>query len=157
MAKCPNMADSEGNVPAWGSLPMTTVVLVTCGAKKLTHPAKARDLYAGPYFNACMAHAESLRPDAIFILSAKHLLLDPNRVIEPYDVALNRMGIAERREWGRRVVAQLRERYGTRKIRFVILAGANYWKHLNGGLGHVELPLKGKRIGQQLQYLSRDD
>jgi len=132
-----------------------TVVLVTCGSKKLSRAARARDLYAGRYFNACMDYAESMKPEAIFILSAKHCLLDPEKVIKPYDVTLSQMGEAGRRKWGRCVLAQLRERYDTRNIRFVILAGENYWKNIRGRLEHVELPLKGKGIGQQIQYLNR--
>ena len=135
---------------------MIKVVLVTCGAKKNpgTHPAK--DLYVGPYFRACMEYAESLKPDQIFILSAKHHLLRPNAKVDWYDETLNGMGVKDRREWADRVLGQIRKRYGNAKVEYTILAGAMYWEFLVDELGNVRLPLKGKPIGKQLQFLGRN-
>jgi len=62
------------------------MVIVACGAKKLDREARARDLYVGPYFKACLAYAMEIAPAKdIFILSAKHGLIGINDHIEPYD------------------------------------------------------------------------
>ncbi len=134
---------------------MKRVVLVTCGAKKRTGRHAARDLYVGPYYRACLEYAESLRPDHIFILSAKYGLLDPARKISAYDETLNDMRIADRRKWALRVLEQIRDKFDAGIVTYTILAGAPYWRHLVPALRHVELPLKGKGIGKQLQYLKR--
>lgn len=57
-----------------------------------------------------------------FILSAKHGLLDPERMTEPYDKTLNTMGAVERREWAETVMDALHPRLaGVRSV--VIFAG----------------------------------
>lgn len=116
----------------------------------------ARDLYIGRYYRPCMEYAESLEPDYIFILSAKYGLLDPDRTVSYYDETLNRMGVKARRKWASRVLRQIREKFGAGKVEYTILAGARYWEYLVGELGDVRLPLKGKGIGKQLQFLRRN-
>ena len=135
---------------------MKNIVLVTCGSKKNpgTHPAK--DLYVGTYFRACMEYAESLKADQIFILSAKHHLLRPNTKVDWYGETLNEMGIKDRREWATSVLSQIRKRFGNAKVEFTILAGARYWEFLVDILENVHLPLKGKPIGMQLQFLKKN-
>jgi hypothetical protein len=135
---------------------MKRVALVTCGSKKKpgNHPAK--DLYVGPYFRACMEYAESLKPDQIFILSAKHHLLRPSAKVDWYDETLNGMGVKDRREWAANVLGQIGKRFGNTKVEYTILAGARYWEFLVEELENVCLPLKGKPIGKQLQFLGRN-
>jgi len=135
---------------------MKKVVLVTCAAKKRSGHHAARNLYIGPFYRACMEYAESLKPDSIFILSAKHGLLDPDRTISYYDETLNRMGVKARRDWASRVLGQVRGKFGTSKMEYTILAGERYWEFLVEELGNVLLPLQGKRIGKQLQFLLRN-
>jgi hypothetical protein len=103
-----------------------------------------------------MWYAEALRPDYIFILSAKYGLLDPDRTISYYEKTLNRMGVKARQEWAHRVLKQVREKFGTRHVEYTILAGERYWGFLVDELGSVRLPLKGKGIGKQLQFLRRN-
>lgn len=75
---------------------MKTIVLISCVSKKLNHAAKARDLYVSPLFKGNLAYAESLKPDVIYILSAKYGLLSQQDEITPYDVTLNAMNAAEK-------------------------------------------------------------
>ena len=132
---------------------MKKVVLVTCGAKKRSGRHAARDLYIGSYYRACMEYAESLKPDQIFILSAKHHLLPPNTKVDCYDETLNEMGVKDRREWATSVLGQIRRRFGNTKVEYTILAGVRYWKFLKDELGKVRLPLERMPIGKQLQFL----
>ena len=134
---------------------MKRVILVTCGAKKRPGRHAARDLYIGPYYRACMEYAEDLRANHVFILSAKYGLLDPDRIISSYDETLNRMSVVDRRKWARQVLEQIKKKFGAGNVEYTILAGAPYWRYLVEELEDVRLPLKGKRIGKQLQYLSR--
>lgn len=141
------------------------VVLVGCGSKKGTAPARARDLYKGSLFVAGMAHADRLvaaNPGArVWILSAKHGLLDPEQVIEPYDKKLTQKREIE--AWGDRAFRALRRDHGD-LVRVVILAGGTYadpiayeallwdrWPHGKGKIV-VEKPLDGMTVGARLAW-----
>ncbi|NLT74338.1 MAG: hypothetical protein GXX94_09145 [Chloroflexi bacterium] len=134
-------------------MPARTIVLVACAAHKLARRAPARKLYVSDLFQKSLAYAESLHPDAIYILSAKHGLLPLEQEIEPYNVTLNDMGREARRQWAQGVLAQLGRVADTQHDRFVILAGVKYRSDLTPGLAHVEVPMKGLPIGKQLQWL----
>lgn len=64
-----------------------TVGLVACGGKKRDVPSRAEDLYIGDLFVKERAFVKAFCDDWA-ILSAKHKLLDPSKVIEPYDLML---------------------------------------------------------------------
>ena len=55
-------------------------------------------------FKLNLKYANSLSPDDIYILSAKHGLLDLEQEIEPYELTLNNMGAAETRKWANHVL-----------------------------------------------------
>lgn len=91
------------------------------------------------------------------ILSAKHGLLDPLKVIEPYDLTLNDLKRAECREWARSVHRQLIEGDFVRPESVILwLAGEKYQKDLRElltGCRHKD-PLSSMRIGQRLKFLT---
>ena len=88
---------------------MKKIVILSCGKSKLNRACAARDLYIGDLFRKSLAYARSLCPDTIYILSAKHGLLELDDVVEPYEMTLNKMGKTDRKNWAERVLAQLRE------------------------------------------------
>ena len=51
------------------------IVLLSCVATKLPKPAPAGKLYNSPLFKGSLEYANSLDPDDIVILSAKHYVL----------------------------------------------------------------------------------
>jgi hypothetical protein len=110
-------------------------------------------LYDSELFRRSLAYAQRLNPDAIYILSAKHGLLEPHTVIEPYNVTLNTMSADAIRSWAERVLAQLQAKTNLRQDHFIILAGNKYRHDLLPHLACYELPLEGLRIGEQLQFL----
>lgn len=130
-------------------------VLIACAAKKLPHAAPASVLYQSTLFRLSLAFARSLRPDTIFILSALHGLLPLEEMVEPYDVTLNLMPKKERVAWSDRVLAQLRRAADLQEDRFTFLAGSRYRERLIPHLRHAEVPLRGLRIGEQLQFLAK--
>lgn len=75
------------------------MALVGCGKAKLDRPAPARDLYTGGLFRAARAHVEA-RYEHWGILSAKHHLVDPDRVLMPYDLAMTDLSAEQRWVWG---------------------------------------------------------
>ena len=62
---------------------MKKIVLISCASKKAPFKAKAEALYVSPLFVLNLRYAKSLKPDSIFILSAKYGLLDLDKEIEP--------------------------------------------------------------------------
>jgi hypothetical protein len=130
------------------------IYLISCASKKLSYPAKAKDIYVSPLFRLGYNFAVQSRPDAIYILSAKHGLLDPNTEIEPYNVTLNEMSSNEVRAWSDKVLYQLTQCCDLNRDHFVFLAGSAYRKYLVDGIRSYEVPMEGLAIGKQLQYLS---
>jgi hypothetical protein len=123
------------------------VVLVACCGKKLSEPSRAKDLYRSELFLKSRRYAEQ-HGDHWLILSAKHGVVDPDTVIEPYDETLNEKSAAERRSWAAKVTQQLSS---CRHDRLTVLAGEAYCGWVEGF--NVERPMQGLGIGQQLQYL----
>jgi hypothetical protein len=132
------------------------VVLVGCAKQKRVTAAPAQDLYTSPLFRKSRAYAESTGVPW-FVLSAKHGLVGPETVLEPYDVTLSRTSREYRREWARRVARQLDEACGSLDGRSIeIHAGAAYTTALRALLESrgavVAEPLQGLRQGERLAW-----
>jgi len=125
--------------------------LVSCTKKKQDHPCPARELYAASaLFRKARAYCER-HYDAWYILSAKYGLVHPDQVLEPYDVTLKRMPMADRRAWGRRVSEQLWQ-LGDSHI-FYAHAGKEYLAYLSGvRLVNV---LEGYSFGNRLRWYNQ--
>ncbi len=87
-------------------LPKADLCLVSCVARKLPHPAPARELYTSPWFRKVRRYVEA-QGWPWFILSAEYGLVSPEQVIEPYEKTLNKMLKPERRDWAERCVRAL--------------------------------------------------
>lgn len=133
---------------------MRKIVLISCVSKKLTYKTLARSLYTSSLFKKNLAYAQRLKPDAIYILSAKFGLVDLDQEIEPYELTLNTMGAGEIKVWADRVLEQLSTCVDLRQDHFIFLAGQKYRKYLLPKMHSYEIPMEGLPIGKQLQALS---
>ena len=122
-------------------------------SQKLSHKAKAEELYTSTLFKLNLKYAEQLSPDAIFILSAKHGLLSLEQEIDPYELTLNNMRSSEVKAWASIVLAQIQSTFSIDEAEFTFLAGDKYRKYLLTHITNYKIPLKGLRIGEQLQKL----
>lgn len=104
-------------------------------------------------FKLNLKYANSLSPSEIYVLSAKHGLLELEREIEPYEQTLNNMRAAEIKEWANNVLQQLSSVVSLEEAEFIFLAGDKYRKYLLPHIKNAVIPLKGLRIGEQLQRL----
>lgn len=129
------------------------IVLISCVSQKLHHLAKAKNMYVSTLFKLNLKYANSLFPDDIYVLSAKHGLLDLEQEIEPYELTLNSMRTAEIREWAKHVLRQLKSITSLEETEFIFLAGGKYRKYLLPHIKNALVPLEGFRIGEQLQRL----
>ena len=144
---------------------MIRVLLVSCGAAKLSTPAPARDLYTGSLFRAARGYAERVGAPW-WILSAEHHLIHPETMIAPYERRLG--GSDEERAWWARSVWDglafaLSTGHGWRSGQAVaveIHAGVAYTAPLMASPGlrrswRVELPLAGLQVGERLGWYRR--
>lgn len=129
------------------------IILISCVSQKLPHRAKARDLYISTLFKLNLKYAEQLAPDEIFILSAKYGLLALEQEIEPYEKTLNSMRSSEIKVWANHVIEQIKKVCLIDDSEFTFLAGDKYRKYLLPHIKSYKVPLKGLRIGEQLQKL----
>lgn len=129
------------------------IVLISCVSQKLPKRSKVRDLYVSTLFKLNLNYAEMLKPDAIYVLSAKHGLLSLEDEIEPYEVTLNNMKSADIRRWAENVMEQINSRVNLDEMTVIFLAGDKYRKYLLPHIPSYEIPLQGLRIGEQLQRL----
>lgn len=136
---------------------MKNIVLISCVSKKLDRKSTAENIYTSSFFLKKLTYAKSLKPSGIFILSAKHGLLKLTDEIEPYDKTLNKMRVNERKEWSKVVVNQLKSVADLKKDQFTFLAGNKYRKYLLTELDQVKIPMQGLKIGEQLQWLTKQN
>jgi len=135
--------------------PRGSVALVGCVKKKLPHAAPAADLYVSPLFVRQREWATA-RCDRWFILSAKYCLVAPDDLIEPYELTLKTLPIAEKRAWSARTVDQLKRELGRLDgVYFEIYAGAQYVEFgliagLRAARAVVALPWSGLGLGQRI-------
>ncbi|MEO8336071.1 MAG: DUF6884 domain-containing protein [bacterium] len=130
------------------------IALVSCVKTKRTEATRARDLYISPLFRGLRRYAET-HADRWYILSAKHGLLDPLTIVEPYEQTLNRLSKEQRIAWADSVKADLTLRTPS-DADFIVLAGKSYREDIESFLrerGKVEVPLKGLSFGRQLTWL----
>jgi polyhydroxyalkanoate synthesis regulator phasin len=135
---------------------MAKIVLLSCTKSKLDKPSQAQDLYsASPMFRKTLEYGKSLRPDKMFILSAKHHLVPLTKVLEPYDKTLKEMSSEEKKVWADEVIKQMKNQgLNLEKDQFIFLTGSEYMKPLVGYITNTESPMDGKRMGERLQWLN---
>ena len=132
---------------------MKKIVLISCVKKKLSVKIMAKDLYISALFKYKYLYAQTFNPDDIYILSAKHGLLDIEIEIEPYDVTLNNMKTREVKVWSEEVLNQLRRVADLAKDEFIFLTGDKYRKYLESNIINHKNPLEGMRFGVQLKFM----
>lgn len=132
---------------------MKKIVLISCSSKKFSYLSKAKDLYTSSLFKYSLRYAQFLKPNNIFILSAKYGLLNINKIIKSYNVTLNKMSSEKLKKWSKSVLEKLEKHFNLSKDAFIFLAGNNYRKYLIPSIKHWEVPMEGLRIGEQLRWL----
>ena len=133
------------------------IVLIACASKKLSSKAKAKDVYTSSLFKLNLKYANSISADKIFILSAKHGLLDLEKEIEPYNQTLNNMKDEEIKAWADNVLQSLAQFSNLNEDEFVFLAGEKYRKHLIPMIKNYKVPMEGLGIGKQLKFLKENE
>ena len=129
------------------------IVLVQCTNQKRDEAATARDLYdESDYFVKQRSYAEAVA-DQWFIQSAKHGLVEPGTVIEPYDK--HAKDIEDPDGWGEEIASSIADRFEPCVVE--ILGGMRYADPLTPALERhgfdVLEPLRGQGIGTRKRSL----
>jgi len=137
---------------------MAKIVLLSCTKSKLSKPSPAQELYsASPMFQKTLEYGKALKPDKMYILSAKHHLVPLQKELAPYDKTLKEMPKDEKEKWGEETVKQMRSAgINPEKDQFIFLTGSEYMKPLSKYIpeDHIEKPMEGKRFGERLKWLN---
>lgn len=129
------------------------VVIISCVKRKMQIKSKAKEFYKGPLFKNSLCVANKLDADKIFILSAKHHLLDLEKEIEPYSLTLKNFTKQEKKIWGDTVINQLKKIADLNIDTFIILAGKEYLTPLKPHITNLEDFLGDRSYGERTHYL----
>ena len=122
---------------------MKTIVLLMCGKNKLSHKAKAKDLYTSPRFQKSIEYAKTLTDYSnIYVLSAKHGLLGLEQEIAPYDKSIYEMSVQEKKAWADMVIKSLSNISNLKEDKYIFLTDDDYNEFLLPYINNIELPLK---------------
>ena len=129
--------------------------LISCTKKKSNIRCVAKNMYLpSNLFKKAWGYAKK-HYDKTFILSAKHGLLEPNSIIEPYNETLNNKSKKERLLWSTRIFKSLNE-FIEIEDEIYFHAGLKYREFLEPLLLKMGIkcfsPLEGLGIGQQLAW-----
>lgn len=91
------------------------LMVIGCGHDKLSTAEPARDLYISDRFRSSLALADDLAAPFV-ILSAKHGIVEPDRVLEPYDLDLSTLSDADQQSWAQRAIDQLSQQASGRTV-----------------------------------------
>ena len=126
-----------------------TYGLVACCATKADKACAAKEMYLSPLFRMSRQWIEQ-QGVPWFILSAKYGLLEPSRIVEPYNLTLSQMTANDRNAWSRFTNRQIVTAVGS-SATLLVLAGSLYLQATRGF--RVVDPLERLPIGRRLQRL----
>ena len=107
---------------------MKCVFLISCSGTKRSFALPAKELYVSARFQRERTSIEATGC-LWFVLSAKHHLLGPDEIIDPYDKALGEATPEDREAWAEEVKRQMDKYLPDGEI-IVILAEKDYYKDL---------------------------
>ena len=122
---------------------MAVVALISCTKSKMDYACTAKELYSKSNLFRHSYRYAGIIADMIYILSARHGLVNENAVIEPYDETLLDKNAKEKEEWAAKVFESLAEVTDLENDEYVILAGKVYYQKLLPRLKNVQMPLEG--------------
>ena len=136
---------------------VTNVAFVACCKTKLDHPAPAKDLYQSSLFTLTRRYVErEIQKSSFhgwFILSALHGVVEPDQVLEPYDVSLASMNKKGREEWSVTVLKQINHIWKRPEWnRFTVFAGMFYCNPFYS-FNQCKFPCSSLGIGERLAFL----
>lgn len=109
-----SLLDQDGN---------PSIIVIGCGRHKKKSPTRAKDLYTSERFKRSKSIALNISAP-FFVLSAKHGLLEPEQIVEPYDFEISTMGVQEKKLWAESVLMSISKLKVDAKV--TVLADKDY-------------------------------
>lgn len=130
------------------------IAIISCVKTKKQGKLPAKDLYNSPLFKYSYNYTK-VRYDKVYILSTLYGVLEPNDVIEYYELTLNKMNAQQKRQWAYKVATQLKSKIKP-DDKLYYYCGKNYRDNLIKTLPNkYEIPLEGISFGKQLQWYKK--
>jgi len=117
-----------------------TVTVIACSKNKLTHAARAIELYTGPMFRSSLTVA-SAESSPIFILSTRYGLIGPDAIIEPYEQSLDTLSLERRSALITTIRLQAQEAFVPKPTSIQVLGGQAYVALLREALSRDSLAI----------------
>ena len=134
---------------------MENIILLMCGKNKEKYKTKAKNLYSSERFRVSLEYAKTLtNVNNIFILSAKHGLVELETELEPYDKSVYDMTIIEKTEWVKMVISQIERKMNLDRFNFIFLTDDFYCEYFQQYLKNIELPLHGLIQSEHLRWFN---
>lgn len=129
------------------------IIFISCTKTKQNYSCRAKEMYSpSDLFKGAYKYDLSLKPDAIYILSAKYGLLNPNDVINPYEKTLVSAKQDEVKRWSVMVAKQIQQHHIDREQKAVFLCGKPYRKYIQNLFPNHVAPCAHMGIGQQIKF-----
>jgi hypothetical protein len=133
------------------------LVVIGCSGEKSSAASPAVTLYRSRRFHASIRWAERVGAPWV-VLSAKHGILDPDAIIDPYDVHLSNLTAEEQTAWAEKAAESLRLRTAE-SAKLVFLCDDVYTrpvaKCLRPAGRHCFTPLDGVAVADQTYVIDR--
>jgi hypothetical protein len=126
---------------------MQVVGLINCCSQKMPHACEASKLYQGRLFKRALKLIQLITRE-FGILSAKHHLVLPNEIIEPYDKTISKSNHA----WAELTKAKIKIQYPAAK--FKVILSRPYLQAMKG-LDYEEIIPKKLNIGEQINFIDK--
>jgi len=138
-----------------GRSSVSEVFLIECSGQKLSGESRASELYTSDRFVKARALAEK-KSDNWYILSAKHGLVEPNQIVQPYDLDIRSLKPPQITEWAERASLSIMQCCQPND-RITFLCSENYSDPLveSGAMDQfvIRLPFKNMTREKQLKRL----
>lgn len=135
---------------------MSVICLVGDSKSQLNMPALAENMFRSALFGRAKQYAK-VHANRWYILSARYGLLEPNTLIEPYDITIDDLEQSERFQIAQHIMTAFIRQPITTHDRVIVLAKATYRDVLapvfQGRNIQTEYPLERKGIVQQMRWL----
>lgn len=130
---------------------MKPFVLIACGSSKVRIRVRARYLYVGSLFKSCLRYALTIADEAdVYILSAKHGIIDLQTQIDPYNIRFGKPGAI-----GLEKVRETAMNHGLLSRPCIAVLSGTYLKMTRQIFHVIEAPIAGLQIGYAMQALKK--
>ena len=136
------------------------IVFISCTAKKKHYQCKAKEMYSeSTWFRHAFRYAKYITGGGgnIYILSAKYGLLEPDKIISPYNQTLHAAKVSSIRSWSKTVYRQMIENHINFNDQAMFLCGKNYRRFLMPLFKKASAPLSHMGIGKQVSWLKQHE